>query len=110
MLIKTALVGIVLMFVSFSLAAQSQPSKYSQEQANAANTAPCAFDFATGPNITSLRFCVTATGTIPEIETPQGRAQMSFDRHEGYGICNESPAVAYYDSGQFGDSGNCGAA
>jgi hypothetical protein len=111
MLSKTALVAIVLwMLVVFSLAAQSQQTKSGQEQANAVNTAPCAFDFSSDANNTSFRFCVTANGNIPEIETPQGRAQMSFDRHEGYGLCNESPAVAYYDYGQFGDSGNWGTA
>jgi len=112
MLSKTALVVIVLLLVFFSLAAQSQQTKSGQDQANAnaTNTAPCAFDFSSDANNTSFRFCVTATGNIPEIETPQGRAQVSFDRHEGYGLCNESPAVAYYDYGQFGDSGNWGTA
>jgi len=110
MLRKTAPVVIVLLLVFCSLAAHSQQAKPGQEQANVVNTAPCAFDFSSGANNTYFRFCVTATGNIPEIETPQGRLQMSFDRHEGYGICNESPATAYYDYGQYGDSGNWGVA
>ena len=110
MLSKTTLIVIVLLLAFGSLTAQSQQTKSGQDQANATNTAPCAFDFSSGANNTYFRFCVSATGNIPEIETPQGRAQVSFDRHEGYGLCNESPAVAYYDYGQFGDSGNWGTA
>ena len=65
MLGKTASVVIVLLLVFFSLAAQSQQTKSGEEQANATNTAPCAFDFASGANNTYFRFCVTATGNIP---------------------------------------------
>jgi hypothetical protein len=106
------IVLIALLFASLIAvaAAQSPEMLAKSEQSNSAQTATCAFNFSSGANYTYFRFCVTATGNIPEIETPQGHLQMSSDRHEGYGICNETPAQAYYDYGQFGDSGNWGAA
>ena len=104
---KSILVALVLAF--FSLAAYAQQTKSKQDMTNAPDTANCAFNFSSGANNTYFRFCVTTTGNIPEIETPKGHFQISFDRHEGYGLCNESPVVVYYDYGQFGDSGNWGA-
>src|SRR5882672_597163 len=105
---KTSVLA-ALVLVIVSLAAQAQPAK-SEPDPTAPDTANCAFNFSSGVNNTYFRFCVTTTGNIPEIETPQGHFQVSFDRHEGYGLCNESPVVAYYDYGQYGDSANWGAA
>jgi hypothetical protein len=102
-------VFIALVLISFTVsAAYSQEFKSKKDLADAPDTASCSFNFVSGANNTYLRFCVTSTGNIPEIETPRGRVQISFDRHEGYGICNETPIVVYYDYGQFGDSGNWG--
>lgn len=101
---------VTLALMACTLVAYSQPSKSSMDQSQSPETANCAFNFAAGANDTYFRFCVTTTGNIPEIETPKGHFQMSSDRHEGYGLCNESPVVAYYDYGQYGDSGNWGAA
>jgi hypothetical protein len=101
---------VTLALVACTLAAYSQQSKSPQDQGLVPDTANCAFTFAEGANNTYFRFCVTTTGNIPEVETPQGHLQMSSDRHEGYGLCNETPVVAYYDYGQYGDSGNWGAA
>jgi hypothetical protein len=106
----SVVVALILVLLSVSLAAQAQSAKSKQDLTNGPDTADCAFNFSSGANNTYFRFCVTTTGNIPEIETPQGHLQMSFDRHEGYGLCNESPIVVYYDYGQFGDSGNWGAA
>jgi hypothetical protein len=114
---KTFIIAIALALLLASLtvlAAGQSPemrSKAGQSNlANSPNTADCTYNFSSGVNNTYFRFCVTTTGNIPEIETPQGRLQVSFDRHEGYGICNETPPQAYYDYGQYGDSGNWGAA
>jgi hypothetical protein len=102
--------AIILALVACTFTAYSQQSKSPHDQEIGSDTATCTFNFTSGANNTYFRFCVTDTGNIPEIETPQGHLQMSSDRHEGYGLCNESPVVAYYDYGQYGDSGNWGAA
>jgi hypothetical protein len=107
---KTVLIALLFASLIAAAAAQSQEMLAKSEQSHSPQTADCAFAFSSGANNTYFRFCVTSTGNIPEIETPQGHLQMSSDRHEGYGICNETPAQAYYDYGQFGDSGNWGAA
>lgn len=105
-----------LALIALLLASFAAPFAHSQDAASKKNlgvspdSATCFLTFTTGANNTYLRFCVTSTGNVPEIETPQGKLQISSDRHEGYGICNETPVVAYYDYGQFGDSGNWGAA
>jgi len=101
---------IALMLAFFSAAAQSQQTKSKRDLTDSPDTASCAFNFSSGVNNTYFRFCVSTTGNIPEIQTPHGHMQISFDRHEGYGLCNETPVVAYYDYGQFGDSGNWGPA
>jgi hypothetical protein len=68
-------------------------------------TTLCSFGFSSGANNTSLLYCVTANGNIPSIVTPAGHQMISPFTGEGYGICNESPAQAYYDYG-YTDSGN----
>jgi hypothetical protein len=110
---NTGLVALIL--VSLTALAAGQPASRAQSmiaksQAGSPDTASCDFNFSSGSGTTYLRFCVSTTGSVPEVETPQGRLQMSSDRHEGYGICNESPAQAYWDYGQYGDSGNWGPA
>ena len=81
-----------------------QAQKIRTDEANP-NVVGCAYNFQSGANNTYLSFCVTNTGTIPQIETPQGFTQL-LETVEGYGICNESPIVAYYDWQGMGDSGN----
>jgi hypothetical protein len=75
-------------------------------------TTTCAYNFSTGSENTLLRYCVTVNGNIPQIETPSGIQLMtaqSAPDGEGYGICNESPAVNYTDYG-VSDTGNWGRA
>jgi len=53
---------------------------------------------------TYMQYCVNDDGLITSIETPFGHPQLG-DQGEGYGLCQESPAVEYHDFGS-GDSGN----
>ena len=64
----------------------------------------CSYSFTSGSNNSFLQYCVTANGNIPRIETPLGKPQLGRDG-EGYGLCQESPAVEYHDYAT-GDSGN----
>jgi hypothetical protein len=73
----------------------------------------CAFTFSSGSGKTSLEYCVSGNGNIPELQAPIGHSLISSDRGEGYGICDIAAggsAVAYSDYSTFGDSGNWGPA
>lgn len=78
-----------------------------QQAAPTAST--CAFTFESGANATFLKFCVTANGNIVQIELPAGHSHFTLSR-EGYGLCNETPAIAYWDYADDGISGNWGTA
>jgi len=56
-----------------------------------------------------MEWCTSLNGNISHIQTPAGWEQIYFGA-EGYGICDLSTHQAYYDWGQYGDSGNWGAA
>jgi hypothetical protein len=75
-------------------------------QAHATTT--CEFNFSTGTGNTLLEYCVTANGNIPQITTSNLTPEVGA-AGEGYGICDESPIVEYYDYAA-GDSGNWSAA
>lgn len=73
-------------------------------------TATCSYTFTSGSGYTYLQFCVTVNGNIVEFQSPSGVEQIrqgGFD--EGYGICDLSTDVGYYDYANGGDSGNWGA-
>jgi len=61
--------------------------------AHAAND--CSFPFGSGGN--RVIFCVSSTGNIIYIQTPINHLQTGVN--EGYGLCQESPAVEYHDYG-----------
>jgi hypothetical protein len=67
-------------------------------------TTNCAYNFTTGSGNTYLNYCATVNGNIPRIQTPFGKQLMGAGG-EGYGICNESPAVNYTDYA-VSDTGN----
>jgi hypothetical protein len=70
------------------------------------STDDCSFTFTSGTNLTGLVYCVTANGNIPELQSPLGQPLVSFNRAEGYGVCDTDSGVAYSDYGGAGDSGN----
>ena len=67
----------------------------------------CAHQFTSGKtnNFAYLQYCVADDGLITSIETPFGHPQLG-SQGEGYGLCQESPAVEYHDFFAAGDSGN----
>ena len=101
-----------------AIKANSQQEAAASAQKTAAQAVPhspdvtssCSFTFTSGSNNTFLRYCVTVNGNIPQLETPAGQEMIAVGAHdEGYGVCNETPATAYYDYADGGDSGNWGA-
>jgi hypothetical protein len=71
------------------------------------STTACSFTFTSGFGFTFLKFCVTANGNIVQFETPLGDPMISQESFgEGYGICDATTHVSYFDFGGDGDSGN----
>jgi hypothetical protein len=72
------------------------------------DTSACSYTFSSGAGDTLLQYCVTANGNLTQMQMPAGQELINqgITVGEGYGICNESPATAYYDYGGWGDSGN----
>jgi hypothetical protein len=60
--------------------------------------APCPYQFTAGKtnSNTYIQYCVTDNGNLSSIETPFGHPMLAPDG-EGYGLCQESPAVEYHD-------------
>jgi hypothetical protein len=78
-----------------------------------AATQTCSYTFTSGSGVNYLKFCVTANGNIVQFESPAGVEQIFIPLSkggpfEGYGICDESTDIAYYDYAYL-DSGNWGA-
>ena len=75
------------------------------------SSADCAFTFTSGADNTFLKYCVTANGNITVFESPAGQEHIAIGKDgEGYGLCDNTPEVAYNDYAEFGDSGNWGPA
>ncbi len=71
------------------------------------STTTCNWTFTSGTGNAYLQFCVTVNGNITEFQTPLGHEHIALGTiGEGYGVCNESPAIEYHDWAGFGDSGN----
>jgi hypothetical protein len=75
-------------------------------------TTACSYNFASGSGDSYMQYCVTANGNIPQLQSPAGQSIIGsgITVGEGYGVCNETPATAYWDYAGWGDSGNWGAA
>lgn len=96
------------LLLSALLAAQTQPHQTAPVGRQAPRSFDCSYNFSSGDKSTFVSYCVTVNGNVLNIVTPLN-AQQSF-ASEGYGICNESPATAYWDYAREGDSGSWGAA
>ena len=73
-------------------------------------TSTCSYNFTSGTNNTFLKYCVTVNGNIPQLMTPFNREHIAVgSAGEGYGVCDNTGAVAYFDYADYGDSGNWGA-
>ena len=70
----------------------------------AAQDLDCIFTYTSPAGKPSLKFCVSPSGTLSDLEVPIGDefitqntigSQGKLEADEGYGLCNESPAQAY---------------
>ncbi|MFZ3339251.1 MAG: hypothetical protein WA213_00105 [Terriglobales bacterium] len=89
---KMALTGVLLVLVCCALPSWAEEPD-------------CTFTFASGPGDPNLQFCVSSNGNLVYLEMSNnfqvigsyygdGGKQEGF---EGYGLCNESPPMAYSD-------------
>ncbi|HVO62379.1 MAG TPA: hypothetical protein VMT53_15690 [Terriglobales bacterium] len=73
-------------------------------------TSSCAFSFTSGANDSFIKYCVTTNGNLAQLETPMGKEHIAIGTiGEGYGFCDLSSVIRYFDYSDFGDSGNWGA-
>ncbi|MBZ5549199.1 MAG: hypothetical protein LAO22_14790 [Acidobacteriia bacterium] len=95
---------IFLVLIGWALSAQAQELASSgaaataQAVANPDAPASCPHLFTAGSSTsnTFLQYCVTDVGAISSIQTPFGQSLIGANG-EGYGLCQESPAVEYHD-------------
>ncbi len=67
----------------------------------------CTYQFTSGSGQTYLQFCVTVNGNIIEFQSPAGVEQIAQGPpYEGYGICDTSTELGYYDYAAGGVSAN----
>lgn len=83
-----------------------QQGRRSESTTTPTASTTCAYNFSANSGAAIISFCVTVNGNILNLKT--GTGVWLQDGQEGYGICNESPAQAYYDYA-INDSGNLGA-
>ena len=95
---------------SEAAAASAQKSVAEAASHSLAATSTCSYNFTSGTNNTFLKYCVTVNGNIPQLMTPFNREHIAVGAAgEGYGVCDNTAAVAYFDYADYGDSGNWGA-
>jgi hypothetical protein len=75
---------------------------------NPDSSTDCAFTFTSGTSNTFLNYCLSSAGNVLVLEAPEGHPEMSPDAAEGYGFCDASTNVEYFDWGGLLDSGNWG--
>ena len=70
-------------------------------------TSACSFTFTSGSKETFLKYCVTANGNITHFESPAGFEHIAVgDFSEGYGICDGTSSVEYFDYADDGATAN----
>jgi type II secretory pathway pseudopilin PulG len=95
---------------SEAAAMAAQKSAAQATSGSLAATGTCSYNFTSGTNNTFLKYCVTVNGNIPQLMTPFNREHIAVgSAGEGYGVCDNTGAVAYFDYADYGDSGNWGA-
>jgi hypothetical protein len=95
---------------SEATAMAAQKSAAQAASGSLAATSTCSYNFTSGTNNTFLKYCVTVNGNIPQLMTPFNREHIAVGAAgEGYGVCDNTGAVAYFDYADYGDSGNWGA-
>jgi len=103
---KLTFFAALLGFSAVALAQQPAPDR--AEQYLPATTA-CSYSYSSGPLTTFTRYCLSGNGNIVQFDSPSGFEYINHgDIVEGYGICDDTPNVSYYDYAGI-DSGNWGA-
>src|SRR6202020_720322 len=93
-------------FATLALCQGSQPSAAMISE----GVSGCSLSYFSGPLTTFTRYCLSANGNILQLDSPSG---FEFINNgglmEGYGICDDTSNVSYYDyasqnSGNWGGS------
>ncbi len=93
---------------TFSILAFGQRASQQQAATDAPDTTACSFTYSSGPLPTFTRYCLSVNGNIVQLDSPSGFEFINNgDLMEGYGICDVTPNVSYYDYASI-DSANWG--
>jgi hypothetical protein len=91
-----------------ALAFAQQPAQDNAQPSTTPSTT-CSFSYMSGPLYTFTRYCLSVNGNVVQLDSPSGFEFVNNgDLMEGYGICDVTPNVSYYDYAN-ADSGNWGA-
>lgn len=105
MFVRIVQIAVLLTLSSFALAQKHQQHK----AALAPATTDCAATFTSGSGHNKTQFCVTTNGNLTQFSRDNEEYIRVGDFSEGYGICDLTNTVSYFDYAQ-GDSGNWSAA
>jgi hypothetical protein len=102
-----SLVIIVFGLASLGLAQENTTPQILDPQSQGDATETCSVTYSSGTGQTATQFCITANGNIGQfsIGGVELVATTRAATGEGYGVCDYTPNVEYYDYG-YGDSGN----
>jgi hypothetical protein len=99
---------LLLAVFTFSIMAFGQQARQPQAATDAPDTTACSFSYMSGPPSTFTRYCLNANGNIVQLDSPSGFEFINNgDLMEGYGMCDVTPNVSYYDYASI-DSANWG--
>ena len=93
-----------------NLPASAAPQQHVEASAEAPSLVPtsiCSFTFTSGTKETFLKYCVTANGNITQFESPAGFEHIAVGEvAEGYGVCDGTSGVSYFDYADDGATAN----
>ena len=100
---------LLLAVLAFSMLAFGQQASQPQAGTGTPASTACSLTYSSGPLATFTRYCLSGNGNIVQLDSPSGFEYISNGGPmEGYGICDITPNVAYYDYASI-DSANWGA-
>jgi hypothetical protein len=97
---KSVLLVLVLILSSLALA-QSQPQPQVVEPPSPDSTTACDVIFSSGTSTNATQFCVTVNGNIAQFSVAGGEMIAVSSILEGYGVCDLTANVSYYDWAYF---------
>ena len=96
------------LFAFSTLALAQQPANQASAEQVRPPALTCSFSYMSGPLATFTRYCLGPNGNVVQFDSPSGFEYIdNGDLMEGYGFCDVTPNVAYYDYANI-DSGNWG--